>query len=148
MATKTETDGTKKALDALAKWLAPGNKNEAINFQITRLTDPMTGGSLVGGGDCSKFTPSGKRGRLQSQSAIGYVLDSIDDGFSEGAGINVFFDLNNNVVTLVLPVRRGEDPIRRTFALRLDAATNDNTFFFHGVNASDVASYAVTFALL
>jgi hypothetical protein len=147
--TKETQDGTRKALDKLAKWLAPGSEHEGISFQITRLTDPLTGGSLIGGGDCSIFTPSGKRGSLESQGAVAFLLDGASEGLSQSIGVKVLFDLNKNVATVEWSPSPGAGAIRASnFALALDASTKKNTFFFHGANASDGASYAVTFALL
>jgi hypothetical protein len=133
---------TRKALDKIAKWLMPGNQAEGINFQITRLTDPLTSGSLIGGGDCSLL----KQSTLESQKAIAYLWDG-SSAPSESASITVFFDLKKNLTTLRWPVSSDEIQIS-TFALVLDTSTTDNTFFFHGANASDGVSYAVTFALL
>lgn len=147
MAKETE-DGTRKALDTLAKWLAPGNEHQGISFQITRLTDPLTSGSLIGGGYCSTIKRSGKYGSLESQGAVAYLLECGGERLSDSIGVKLLLDLNKNVATLEWsPADVG--PIHASkFALALDSSTESNTFFFHGVKASDGASYAVTFALL
>src|SRR5437763_5591842 len=130
--TKETKDGTRKALDKLAKWLAPGSEHEGISFQITRLTDPVTGGSLTGGGDCSIFKPSGKRGSLESQGAVALLLEGGADGPSQSIGVKVLFDLNKNVATLEWSPSPGVGAILASkFALALDASTKKNTFFFH-----------------
>ncbi len=155
MATETQEDkATQKALDELAKWMAPGNQNEAITFQIARLTDPLApSDSLIGAGDCSTFTPKGKRGTLQSTTAAGFLMQAGAAHMSPSIRVDASFDLTKNIATVRwtppgIDTVGGKFAFEEHFALELDDMNKkNNTYFFHGGNASG-ASYGVTFALL
>lgn len=57
------------ALQAISDWVRSG-AGERASFLVTRLTGPISEGSLFGGADISQFTPSGARGSLHSQGGI------------------------------------------------------------------------------
>src|SRR5207245_10826545 len=72
---KQEQKATNHALDILANWMKAGT-NEGISFEISRLTDDLFTDPLLGGGDASRFTASGRRATLTGQLAKAYILDS------------------------------------------------------------------------
>jgi hypothetical protein len=80
------------ALQAISDWVRSG-AGEGANFLVTRLTGPITEGSLFGGADISRFIPAGARGSLQSQGGIAYYLDF-------GSGSHVNFPLEAHLVLL------------------------------------------------
>ena len=87
-----EQQATNQALDVLANWMKNGS-HEGISFEVSRLTDDLFTDSFLGGGDASKFTPSGHRGTLTSQLSDANILDS-NGGVPHKFPIQFTFDLN------------------------------------------------------
>jgi hypothetical protein len=146
---KQEQKATNKALDAIANWMRRGT-NEGISFTISRLTDDLFTESLLGGGDASRFTAAGRRGKLTSQLSNGYILDS-GGGLPQKFPIQFIFDLNtakakgnwNN------PVTAQAETVTVTLTFFKTATVPEGKYYiFYGDKSSDKAGYAFTFLLL
>jgi hypothetical protein len=135
------------ALQAISDWVRSG-AGEGANFLFTRLTGPIGKGSLFGGADISRFTPTGARGSLHSQGGIAYHLD-FAGGNHVSFPLEAQIDLNTGEVTLNwLPPDR---PVRSsTFRLAYvqKLATHGPTYFFDTARTTDEAVYSFTVVLL
>ena len=146
MATETqERHALHQALGAISDWLSPGT-NEGANCLLTRLSDPLSEGSLFGGADISRWTPDGTRGRLTSQGGVGYLL-----GFSGGTPatfpLDVSVDLDTGDVELGWSPPSGPQSAKFTLAL-VKKTGNGTSFFFDADRTSDAAVYSFTVVLL
>ena len=149
MSEKKELEATYEALDALANWVKSGT-NEGISFEISRLTDDIFTESFLGGGDASKFTPSGRRGTLTSQLSNAYILDS-GGGAPHKFEIQFTFDLNTGKVSgnWNNPVTGQAESVAVTLTFFKSAtAPEGNYYIFYGDKSSDKAGYGFTFILL
>lgn len=135
------------ALQAISDWVRSG-AGEGANFLVTRLTGRISEGSLFGGADISRFTPTGARGSLDSQGGIAYYLD-----FAGGDHVNfpleAHVDLNTGEVTLnwVPP----DQPVHSsTFRLAYvqKLASHGPTYFFDTERTADEAVYSFTVVLV
>lgn len=90
---RTEGDSRlSQALRTIDNWLKPPSNNEGANFLVSRLTDPVTSGSMFGGGDISLYTVGkGSRGILSSQGAWAYLLPF---GNPTGSQVSLTADLD------------------------------------------------------
>jgi len=146
---KQEQQATNKALDVIANWMRSGT-NEGISFTVSRLTDDLFTESFEGGGDASKFAPSGRRGKLTSQLSNGYILDS-SGGLPHKFSIQFTFDLNtakakgnwNN------PVTGQAEAVNVTLTFFKTATAPEGKYYiFCADKGSDKAGYTFTFLLL
>jgi hypothetical protein len=136
-------------LDALANWVKSGT-NEGISFEISRLTDDLFTDSFLGGGDTSKFTPSGPRGKLASQLSNAYILDS-GGGAPHKFAIQFTFDLNTNKASgnWNNPVTGQAEAVSVTLTFFKSATAPEGKYYiFYGDKSSDKAGYGFTFILL
>lgn len=135
------------ALQAISDWVRSG-AGEGANFLLTRLTGPVGEGSLFGGADISRFTPTGPRGSLDSQGGIAYYLD-----FSGGSQVNfpleAHMDLNSAEVTLSWNPPN-QPPRSSTFRLAYvqKLASHGPTYFFDTERTTDEAVYSFTVVLV
>lgn len=98
---------TQKALNRLTKWGENPNSygGENIGFSLSRQGAPSD--AFLGTGDCTPFTPSGKRGTLKGQPVgdTGAPIAYFDDFSSATPTVDQIpftfsFDLNKGKVTL------------------------------------------------
>jgi hypothetical protein len=143
---KKEQINLEHALQAISDWVRSG-AGEGANFLVTRLTGPVGEGSLFGGADISRFTPTGARGALDSQGGVAYHLD-----FGGGSHVNfpleAHMDLNSGEVALNwmppdLPAR--SSAFRLAYVQKL--ASHGPTYFFDTERATDEAVYSLTVVL-
>jgi hypothetical protein len=144
-----EQQATNQALDVLANWMKNGS-HEGISFEVSRLTDDLFTDSFLGGGDASKFTPSGHRGTLTSQLSNANILDS-NGGVPHKFPIQFTFDLNagkgagnwNN------PVTAQAETVSVTLAFFKSATRPEGKYYiFFSDASSDKAGYTFSFLLL
>jgi hypothetical protein len=136
-------------LDALANWVKSGT-NEGISFEISRLTDDLFRDSFLGGGDASKFTPSGHRGTLTSQLSNAYILDS-GGGAPHKFAIQFTFDLTTGKASgnWNNPVTGQAEAVTVDLTFFKSAAVSEGKYYiFYGDKSSDKAGYGFTFILL
>jgi hypothetical protein len=146
---KKEFQATNEALDAIANWMKSGT-NEGISFEISRLTDDLFTDSFLGGGDASRFTPSGHRGELTSQLSNAYILDS-GGGAPHKFAIQFTFDLNTGKASgnWNNPVTAQAEVVTVTLTFFKSATAPEGKYYiFYGDKSSDKAGYAFTFILL
>lgn len=144
-----EQKATNKALDIIANWMRSGT-NEGISFTISRLTDDLFTQSFLGGGDASKFTASGRRGKLTSQLSNGHILDS-GGGVPHQFPIQFTFDLNSGKAkgSWTNPVTSQAETVNVTLTFFKTATVPEGKYYlFYGDKSSDKAGYAFTFLLL
>src|SRR5580700_1196000 len=107
MTEKHEHALTQKALDTLTQWGKDPNSygGENIAFSLSRQGAPSD--AFLGIGDCTPFTPSGKRGTLKGQPAgdTGAPIAFFDNFSGSSPAVNQIpfqfsFDLNNGRVSL------------------------------------------------
>lgn len=153
---KQERAATQKALDRLTKWgKDPGTDGgENIAFSLTRQGPPSD--TFFVTGDCTPFTPSGKRGTLKGQPAattgapVAYhanfggsaaTLDEIPCMFA--------FDLNKGKVTIngAFPGVSSTLSFTVEYIKKFDGAGGEN-LLFHSEKASDNAAYAIALELV
>ena len=144
---KKEHINLEHALQAISDWVRSG-AGEGANFLITRLTGPISEGSLFGGADISQFTPAGARGSLHSQGGIAYHLD-FGSGSHVSFPLEAHMDLNSGEVALNwMPP---EQPARSS-AFRLayvqQLASHGPTYLFDTEQTTDEAVYSLTVMLL
>jgi hypothetical protein len=98
---------TEKALEKLTQWGKDPNSygGENIAFSLSRQGAPSD--AFLGIGDCTPFTPSGKRGTLKGQPAgdTGAPIAFFDNFSGSSPAVNQIpfqfsFDLNNGRVSL------------------------------------------------
>jgi hypothetical protein len=148
---------TEAALDTLAKW-AKNPKidgGENINFSVSRQGAPSP--AFLAFGDCTPFTPSGRRGILQGQPAgnTGAPVACFDNS---GGALDILqqvpctfsFDLNTGKVHLsgAFP---NNLPSNLEFAVeyfkQFDAVGVENILFYSD-QASDNAGYVIAMQLV
>jgi hypothetical protein len=144
---------TQKALDTLAEW-GKDLPGENIGFSLTREGAPSD--AFIGMGDCTPFTPSGKRGVLHGQpvgdtgAPVAYLVipafAQVPFAFS--------FDLNKGEVSLNGAFPPGGDTILAptlTFTVEYirEFDANDGTnILFHSEETSDNAGYIIAVQLV
>jgi hypothetical protein len=146
---RQELKATNRALDTIANWMKAGT-NEGISFLISRLTDDLFTDSLLGGGDASRFTASGRRGKLTSQLSNGYILAS-GGGVPQQFPIQFTFNLNTAKATGSWnnPVTNQAETVTITLTFFKTATRPEGKYYiFYGDRWSDKAGYAITFLLL
>ena len=133
-------------LDALADWMRSGT-NKGIFFEVSRLTDDHFTDSFLGGGDASKFAPSGHRGTLTSQPSNAYILNS-EGGAPHNFAIQFTFDLSNGKAwgTWTNPVTGQAETVSVTLTFfKCAIAPEGKYYIFYGNKSSDKAGYTFTF---
>lgn len=134
------------ALQAISDWVWAGT-GKGANFLVTRLTGPISEGSLFGGADISLFTPAGARGSLESRGGIAYYLD-----FAGGEHVNfplkAHMDLNTGEVTLSwTPPDQSVHSTTFRLAYVQKLASHGPTYFFDTERTADEAVYSFTVVL-
>lgn len=134
------------ALQAISDWTGSG-AGEGANFLVTRLTGPISEGSLFGGADISQFTPTGARGSLHSQGGVAYHLD-----FAGGNHVNfpleARVDLNTGEVMLNwTPPDQSVHSATFRLAYVQKLASHGPTYFFDTERTADEAVYSFTVVL-
>jgi hypothetical protein len=140
---------TTKALDAIFRWVKSGT-NEGISFTVSRLTDDLFTESFLGGGDASKFTAAGRRGKLTSQLSNGYILDS-GGGVPKQFPIQFTFDLNTGKAkgSWNNPVTSQAETVNVTLSFFKTATVPEGKYYlFCSEKSSDKAAYTFAFLLL
>jgi hypothetical protein len=124
--------------------------NEGISFEVSRLTDDLFTDSFLGGGDASRFTPSGHRGTLTSQLSNAYILDS-GGGAPHKFAIQFTFDLDSGQASgnWNNPVTGQAETVSVTLTFFKNATAPEGKYYiFYGDKSSDKAGYSFTFILL
>jgi hypothetical protein len=159
--TETEKDEralTEKALNKLGEWgenpNAAGGENIALAMVRQGAATPV--GAFSAAGDCTPFTPAGKRGILHGQpvastgapiayfidfSGVPLVVNQIPFTFS--------VDLNTGKVTLA-GAFSGLSPMLEfhlEYQREFDGAGGEN-ILFHSTKSSDDAGYVIAFELV
>jgi hypothetical protein len=135
------------ALQAISDRVSSGT-GEGANFLVTRLTGPISEGSLFGGADISQFMATGVRGSVHSQGGLAYYLD-----FGSGNHVNfpleAHIDLNSGEVALNwTPPNRPVQSAAFRLAYVQRLASRGPTFFFDTDQTTDEAVYSLTVVLL
>jgi hypothetical protein len=143
---KKEQINLEHALQAISDWVRSGT-GEGANFLVTRLTGPISEGSLFGGADISRFTPAGARGSLHSQRGIAYYL-----GFGTDNPVNfpleAHLDLNTGDVTLDwMPPNQPAHSSTFRLAYVQKLASHGPTYYFDTGHTADEAVYSLTVVL-
>jgi hypothetical protein len=148
MATEREELRATNRVDTLANWMKAGT-NEGISFQISRLTDDLFTDSFLGGGDASRFTASGRRGKLTSQLSNGYILAS-GGGVPQLFPVQFTFNLTGKATgSWNNPVTNQAETVTVTLTFFKTATRpEDKCYLFYGDRSSDKAGYTITFSLL
>jgi hypothetical protein len=137
-----ERQATNQALHVLANWM-----HEGISLGVSPLTDDLFTDSFPGGGDASKFTPSGHRGSPTSQLSDRNILDS-NGGVAHKLPVQLSFDLNagkgawNNLVN-----RAGRDRIRHTHFRQEHNSSGREVLYLFSDASSDKAGDTFSFLL-
>src|SRR5215472_4971850 len=99
---KHEHELTQKALDTLAKWGKNPNMDGGENIAFSLVREGAPSDAFIGSGDCTPFTPSGKRGVLQGQpsGSKGAPLASFVIPAFAQVPFTFSFDLNKGEVSL------------------------------------------------
>lgn len=143
---------TQKALDILTTWRKnPGTDGgENITFSVSRQGAPSDAFMAIG--DCTPFTPSGKRGTLKSQPAgsTGAPIAYFDNyGTVTQVPCTFAFDLNAGKVTLngAFPGLPATLDFTVEFKKEFDGAGGKN-ILFTSENTSDNAGYVIAVQLV
>lgn len=147
---------TQKALDTLAKWGKDPNIDggENIGFSLSRQGAPSDAFLVMG--DCTPFTPTGRRGVLNGQPAAstGAPIAYIDD-FSGASPVidqvpcTFSFNLNTGKVSLngAFPHLPANLNFTVEYIRRFDGAGGKN-ILFHSEKTSDKAGYVIAIQLV
>jgi hypothetical protein len=148
---------TQKALDTLTKWGKNPNTDggENINFSVSRQGAPSD--AFMANGDCTPFTPSGKRGTLKGQpvGSTGAPIAYFDNfGGStptlQQVPCSFSFDLNTGKVYLsgAFPNSLPSNlEFRVEYFKQFDGAGGENILFYSD-QASDDAGYVIAIQLV
>ena len=147
---------TQKALDTLTTWgKDPGTDGgENINFSVSRQGAPSD--AFLAIGDCTPFTPSGKRGTLHGQPVgnTGAPIAYFDDFGGTVPKLDLVpctfaFDLNAGKVTLngAFPNLPATLDFTVEFQKEFDGAGGKN-ILFTSEKTSDNAGYVITIQLV
>jgi hypothetical protein len=144
----TEHQHTQHALTEVYDYISTGT-NEGISFSLSRLTDDLYTDSFLAGGDISIFTPSNRRGSIQSQLSSGNVLDS-GGGTPSQFPVDLSVDLTTGTATgsWTLPDGTAQHP---DFQLQYVKKTNrpeGTMILFSGETSSDDATYSLALLLI
>ena len=154
---KQEHVRTEKALDTLTKWgKNPGfDGGENINFSVSRQGAPSD--AFLAFGDCTPFTPSGKRGTLKGQAPgnTGAPVAYFDNFGGVTATLQQVpctfsFDLNTGKVRLAGPFPNGlpsKLEFRVEYFKEFDGAGGENVLFYSD-QSSDNAGYVIAMQLV
>ena len=135
------------ALQAISDWVRSG-AGEGANFLVTRLTGPITGGSLFGGADISQFTRPVPGGHCAARAGSPIDLD-----FSSGSHVSfpleAHVDLNSGEVALTwMPPAQAAHSSAFRLAYVQKLASHGPTYFFDTEQTTDEAVYSLTVVLL
>lgn len=147
---------TQKALDTLTKWGKNPNIDggENIGFSLSRQGAPSD--AFLGFGDCTPFTPSGKRGILNGQppADTGAPIAYFDDFSGSTPTLNQVpftfsFNLNTGKVSLsgAFPGLPASLDFRVEFFKEFDGADGKNILFYSD-ESSDNAGYVIALQLV
>jgi hypothetical protein len=135
------------ALQAISDWVSSG-AGEGANFLVTRLTGPISEGSLFGGADISQFVATGVRGSVRSRGGLAYHLD-FGTGNHANFPLEAHIDLNSGEVTLNwMPPNRPAQSAAFRLAYVQELASRGPTYFFDTDQTTDEAVYSLTVVLL
>lgn len=142
---------TQRALDTLAKWgkdpTIDGGEN--IAFSLARQGAPSD--AFIGLGDCTPFTPSGKRGVLQGQPSASTgapVAYFVIPAFAE-VPFTFSFDLNEGKVSLQGAFSNLPPTLSFTVEYIEEFDGNDGkNMLFHSEETSDNAGYVIALQLV
>jgi len=152
----TEHHETEKALEELTKWGKNPNIDggENINFSTSRQGAPSD--AFLAFGDCTNFTPGGKRGTLNGAKVgnTGAPLAFFDNFGGTVAVLQQLpctfsFDLNNGKVTLsgAFPNLPGTLSFHVAYLKTFDGAGGKNIMFY-SEKTSDNAGYIIAMQLV
>ena len=143
---------TQKALDTLTTWGKNPNTDggENIAFSVSRQGAPSD--SFLAMGDCTPFTPAGKRGILNGQPA-GFTGQPMAYFYGNGSTVSVpctfAFDLNTGRATLAgaLPNLPATLDFTVEYFKQFDGAGGENLLFYSD-KSSDNAGYVIAIQLV
>jgi hypothetical protein len=135
------------ALQAISDRISSGT-GQGANFLVTRLTGPISEGSLFGGADISQFMATGVRGSVHSQGGLAYYLD-FGSGSHANFPLEAHIDLDSGEVTLSwMPPNQPARSAAFRLAYVQKLASRGPTFFFDTEQTTDEAVYSLTVVLL
>ena len=144
---------TEKALERLTTWGKDPNSygGENISFSVSRQGAPSD--AFYGTGDCTPFTPHGKRGTLNGQPPgdTGAPIAFFDNFSSSTPALNQVpftfsFDLNNGKVSLTGSFPNLPATLDFTVEYLKEFSGEDGwNFLFYSERSSDDAGYVIVF---
>jgi hypothetical protein len=140
---------TQKALDTLTKWGKDPNIDggENIAFSLARQGAPSD--AFIGSGDCTPFTPSGKRGTLNSQPVGGSPFAYFVTPAFTQVPFTFSFDLNKGEVSLNGSFPNLSPTLTFTVEYIREFQGNDGkNILFHSEKTSDNAGYVIALQLV
>ena len=157
MATETQENVlTQKALETLTTWGKNPNIDggENIAFSLSRQGAP--GDAFLGTGECTPFTPTGKRGILKGQPAgfTGEPIAYFDDFSGSSPTVNQIsfaFSFNLNTGKVSLSGSFPNLPATLTFAVEYLKKFTDSggkNIVFYSEKTSDNAGYVIALQLV
>ncbi|HVI07288.1 MAG TPA: hypothetical protein VND65_03235 [Candidatus Binatia bacterium] len=152
----TERHETQKALETLTTWGKNPNIDggENINFSVSRQGAPSD--AFLAFGDCTAFTPGGKRGTLNgAQPGYTGAPAAYFDNFGGSTAVlqivpcQFSFDLNNGRVSLsgAFPDLPNNLDFNVAYLREFDAAGGKNILFYSD-HESDKAGYIIAMQLV
>ena len=144
---RKEKIGLEHALQDISDWVRSG-AGEGANFLVTRLTGPISEGSLFGGADISQFTAAGLRGSVRSRGGLAYYL-GLGSSSHANFPLEAHIDLNSGEVTLNwTPPNQPACSSAFRLAYVQKLASRGPTYFFDTDQTTDEAVYSFTVVLL
>jgi hypothetical protein len=148
---KHEHTLTQKALDTLAKWGKDPNIDGGENIAFSLVREGAPSDALIGLGDCTPFTPGGKRGVLNGQPSASTgapVAYFVIPAFAQ-VPFTFSFDLNKGEVSLSGAFSNLPPTLTFTVEYIREFEGNDGkNILFHSEKTSDNAGYVIVLQLV
>lgn len=142
---------TQKALDTLAQWGNNPNIDGGENIAFSLVREGAPSDAFIGAGDCTPFTPSGKRGVLHGQPAASTgapIASFVIPTFTQ-IPFTFSFDLNIGKVTLNGAFPNLSPNLTFTVEYISEFDGNDGkNILFHSEKTSDHAGYVIALQLV
>ena len=142
---------TQRALDTLAKWGKDPNIDGGENIAFSLVREGAPSDAFIGLGDCTPFTPSGKRGVLHGQPSASTgapVAYFVIPAFAQ-VPFTFSFDLNKGEVSLngAFPNLPSNPTFTVEYIREFDGNDGKN-ILFHSEETSDNAGYVIALQLV
>ena len=142
---------TQRALDTLAKWGKDPNVDGGENIAFSLAREGAPSDAFIGLGDCTPFTPSGKRGVLHGQPAASTGAPAayfVVPAFAQ-VPFTFSFDLNKSEVSLngAFPNLSPNLTFMVEYIREFDGNGGKN-ILFHSEETSDNAGYVIALQLV